>query len=110
MKKLILVLSLLAAGCLMLIAAAADGGWSISGSVPTAPQSISLVTSGASGLNGTVDGIAISNGTFQANTIWFSAVRGGVTYKYKGTITGTKLSLYEEPASGSGRLLTYNHN
>ena len=109
MKKITLILSLMAIAGLLAFAAAADGTWSIAGSVPTAPQQISLTTS-ASGLTGTMDGAPISNGNIQGNTVWFSATRGGVTYKYKGTVTGTKLALFEEPPSGQGRLLNYNHN
>ena len=109
MKKIIVIALSLIIGCWLAIAAAADGAWSISGTIPSAPQHLSFSTSGSS-LTGTVDGVAITNGKAEPNTIWFSATRGGVTYNYKGTIVGTKLSLFEEPPSGQGRLLTYLHN
>lgn len=109
MKKVILIVSILVLGSLLAFAAAADGTWNFAGNDATAPQQLSLATSGTN-LTGTIGGAAISGGMTQANTLWFSATRSGVTYKYKGTINGTKLALYEEQTAGQGRLLNYNHN
>jgi hypothetical protein len=54
-----------------------DGTWSINGG-SGGPQALVLHASG-SGLTGSLDGTAISNGRTEGKFIWFSAVRGGVS-------------------------------
>ena len=109
MKKITLITALLIAVCLLAFASAADGAWSISGTAPNAPQHLTFSTSGTS-LTGTLDGVAISTGSFSDNVIRFRATRGGTTYSYKGTVSGAKLALYEEGPTGQGQLYNYLHN
>jgi hypothetical protein len=88
----------------------ADGMWTAAATSQGAPQILSLQTNGTS-LTGTADGVGVSNGKVEGNGIWFSSVRAGVAYSYKGTIAGNRLDLHETRADGSNhRGLTFNRN
>ena len=93
MKRLILISVFLLAGVLA-FCALQDGTWVLQGSVQNAPQRLVLQVSGAS-MTGTLDGVAISNGRVEGKFFWFQAVRGGITYSYKGTVSGNQLDLNE---------------
>jgi hypothetical protein len=87
-----------------------DGTWTAATTSSGAPQILSLQTNGAI-LTGTADGVGVSNGKVEGTTIWFSSVRGGVAYSYKGAAAGNQLKLYETRADGSNpRALVFNHN
>jgi type 1 fimbria pilin len=105
MKTILLAILTLLAVTALAFAAAADGTWNIQGTVPAAPQRLVLAVSG-SALTGTLDGVAISNGSAQLNTIHFQAVRNSATNLYKGTITNGRLVLVEET---NGRAVEYTY-
>jgi hypothetical protein len=109
MRHFILLISLLAAVSLIAFAAAADGAWNLQGGAAGAPGQIVMAVSGET-LTGTAGGAPIVGGKASGTNIWFSATRSGVTYRYKGTVSGNNLTLREQPPAGQGRTLTYLRN
>lgn len=112
MKNFALLTGLLLSCALMVFAFAAptDGNWSAASASTGAPQSLTMLANGAV-LTGTLDGAALINGKVQGNSVWFNAVRGGVTYNYKGTVSGSQLDLHETKTDGSAhRGLIFNRN
>jgi hypothetical protein len=108
--RLAFLIGLLLTCVLVAFAAPADGTWTAANTAQGIPQTLSMQTSG-SGLMGTADGQPILNGKVEGATIWFSVSRGGAVYRYKGTISGTRLDLHETKSDGSGhRALQFNHN
>lgn len=108
-NRLALLFGLFFLCALMAFGGPADGTWNAISASQGAPLTLVLSTSG-SALVGTADGVAIANGKVEGATIWFDAVRSGVTYKYKGTVSGTHLDLHETLANGTGhRALQFNH-
>jgi hypothetical protein len=100
-KRFVLLTSLILTCALLALAAgAADGTWTAANSAQGAPQMLSLSSNGDV-LTGSADGLQFSNGKTQGNAIWFSTVRGGVAYSYKGTIAGNQLDLHETRADGT---------
>lgn len=107
MKRFVLMIATLLTGALLAVAAPADGTWTNSGQ--GAPVTLTLQVVGNS-LSGTSDGIGISSGKAEGQSVWFSAVRGGVVYNYKGTISGNVLKLSETRTDGTGlRNLQFVH-
>ena len=106
MKNRFFLISCFTVVSVLAFAAAADGTWNLQGSAVNAPQHLVLSVSGTT-LSGTVDGVAITNGGVQGRVLWFRAVRSGVTYNYKGTVSGSQINMFEEPPSGRGRALTF---
>jgi type 1 fimbria pilin len=105
--SLLTILTLLAVAALA-FAAAPDGTWNIQGTVAGAPQRLVLTVSG-SALTGTIDGVAITNGAAQLNTVHFQAVRNGVANLYKAVVADGKLILTEESPAGQATQFTYVH-
>jgi hypothetical protein len=109
MKRFVLMIATLLTGALLAVAAPADGTWANTNSGQGAPVTLTLQVVGNS-LLGTSDGIGISSGKVEGQSVWFSAVRGGVVYKYKGTINGNVLTLSETRTDGTGlRNLQFVH-
>lgn len=101
MKRcVILICVLFALAGMPALGAPPDGTWSVNGG-SGGPQALVLHASGP-GLTGSLDGTAISNGKTEGNFIWFTAVRGGVSYTYKGTVSGNQLDLHETRSDGIG--------
>jgi hypothetical protein len=108
MKTSLLTILILLAASVLAFAAAPDGTWNLQGTVAGAPQQLVLAVSG-SALTGTIDGVAISNGTAQLNTIHFQAVRNGAANLYKATIIDGRLVLTEEKPGNQVAQFTYVH-
>jgi hypothetical protein len=108
MKTSLLTILILLAATTLTFAAVADGTWNLQGTAAGAPQQLVLTVSGTA-LTGTIDGLAISNGTAQLNTLHFQVVRSGATYLYKGTVTNGSLVLIEETPAGQATQFTYVH-
>jgi len=109
-NRMMLLLGVALIFALTAFAGPADGNWSAASTAQGSPQALSLQATGTS-LTGTADGAPISNGKVEGTTVWFTAVRSGVTYSYKGSISGSRLVLYETLQNGTGlRTLQFNHN
>lgn len=109
-KRLTLLLGLFVFCALVAFAGAADGTWTASSPAQGAPQSLTLQSTGLN-LTGSADGVQISNGKIEQTTVWFTLVRSGVTYNYKGSVSGTVLTLHETLSNGTNhRTLQFNHN
>lgn len=105
MKKISASLVALALAAVTAFAAAADGTWTITGSVGNAPQTLVLHVSGST-VTGTSDGVTISHGGISQNVIWFQVTQNGSTVNYKGMVSSTTLKLFQESQK---RTLIYNH-
>ena len=90
----------LAAACVF-AAAVADGTWTAQGQVPAGAISTLVLTSSGATLSGTADGVQITTGKIQNNSVWFSVVKSGKTYACKGQITGSSLTIYQSFTDGS---------
>ena len=51
--------------------------------------------------SGTADGVQITAGKIQNNSVWFSVVKSGKTYACKGQIAGSTLTIYQSLTDGS---------
>jgi hypothetical protein len=107
-RSIILLCLTLCLTILAFAASPADGAWTAVSSAQGAPLALNLAGNGAV-LTGSADGAAITGGKIAMSDIWFTWVRGGVTYSYKGTINGTTLRLTEYRADGTAgvRNLSY---
>jgi hypothetical protein len=101
MKKNFLVISALLILCAALAFAAIDGTWTNAAGTGQVPQTLHVQMSG-SVLTGNVDSVGITGGKIEGSTIWFSYTRGGTTYKYKGSVNGNFLNLYESRTGVAG--------
>ena len=109
MNRFALIIATLLTFALLAVAAPADGTWTNTNSGQGAPATLTLQVQGKI-LFGTSDGIGISSGQVEGVSVWFSAVRAGVVYKYKSTISGNVLKLSETRADGTGlRSLVFAH-
>lgn len=109
MNRFSLMIASLLTFALLAVAAPADGTWTNTNSGQGAPVTLTLQVNGTA-LLGTSDGIGISNGKAEGASIWFTAVRGGQVYTYKGTISGNILKLSETRSDGTGlRSLVFSH-
>ena len=109
MNRFALMIATLLTCALLAVAAPADGTWTNTNSGQGAPVTLTLQVNG-NVLLGTSDGIGISSGKAEGPSVWFSAVRGGVVYTYKGTISGNVMKLSETKADGTGlRSLVFTH-
>ena len=110
-KRFAFLTSLILSCALIAFAASpADGNWTAAGTASGAPQVLSLQSNGTI-LSGTSDGLQFTNGKVQGSSIWFSTVRAGVAYSYKGTVAGNTLDLHETRADGTNhRGLKFNRN
>lgn len=109
-NRFAILLSLLLCGALLALAAPADGTWNAADPSQGAPLVLVLQVNGGA-LTGTADGAAITGGKAALSNVWFTVVRGGVTFSCKGTISGNTLKLAETRADGSGlRNLIFIHN
>lgn len=108
-KRFVFLTSLILSCVLIAFAGPADGTWTAAPSQGV-PLTLSLQANGAV-LTGTADGVQITNGKVEGVSIWFTTVRSGIAYSYKGTISSNRLNLYETRADGTNpRPLTFNHN
>lgn len=100
MKNTLLIFVLIAVA-VVLLAAPADGTWTLSGNTANAPHTLVLQTSGNS-LAGTADGAAITTAGVKGSDLWFRVNGMG----FKGTISGTQMTLHADKIS---QALVYNH-
>ena len=95
MKQTLTVVSILLLASLLAFAAGLSGTWNIQAiGASGGPQQLILTANGNS-LTGTLDGVAISGGGVGRSSFWFIATRNGVTYRFKGTLTGDTLELHQ---------------
>jgi hypothetical protein len=109
MKRLLIGIVTLLCVALLALAAPPDGTWNNTSPASGGPATLVLQANGKA-LGGTADGQAIAAGKTEGVSIWFTAVRGGTTYSYKGSVNGNVLKLAETHMDGSGlKNLTYLH-
>jgi len=95
-KRLLILIAILTMVSAVAFCAGYDGTWSAQGGAQGSggPGQLVLRVSGMT-LAGTIDGMVITNGSYEGNFFWFRATRAGVAYEYKGTISGEQMQLNE---------------
>jgi opacity protein-like surface antigen len=109
MKKLMMLMGLMALACMTMLAADVTGKWMSEATGKGGPQTYDLKQDGNK-LTGSVEGgrggpVQISNGMVDGDKVSFEVTRemngNSMTTKYSGTVSGSTMKLTVETARGN---------